>query len=204
MRQGFAADFCESKPTTVTRFRFGICCAGLLIAAAMARAAPLGSDALRVAADADELALARIAARVGDDAVLAALSDTSDSLAQLAAIRATPYIVDKDQALLPLATIAASRDPELAPLAAWKLVRVTQALAREGLDAREVMPGSLAPARAALLALVADVSARSDIRLYAGQVAYSLGTLGVPSSDGGPARAKLPGNEPSARNTESR
>jgi hypothetical protein len=186
----------------VTRVRFGICCAGLLIGAVMARAAPLGGDALRAAADADDLALARIAARVGDDGVLAALSDSSDPLAQLAAIRAAPYIVDKDQALLPLATIAASRDPELAPLAAWRLARVAQDLAREGLDGREVMPRSLGAARAALLALVADGSARSDIRLYAGFAAQLLGSLGVPSSDGG--GRGLPGNEPSASNTESR
>jgi hypothetical protein len=172
-----------------------------LIGAVMARAAPLGSDALRAAADADELALARIAARVGDDGVLAALSDASDPLAQVAAIRAAPYITDKEQALLPLATIAASRDPELAPLAAWRVVRVAQDLAREGLDLREVMPRSLAPARAVLLALVADGSARSDIRLFAGHAAQVLGSLGVPSSDGG---GKLPGNEPSASNTQSR
>lgn len=189
----------------MTRVRVGICCAGLLIGAVMAHAAPLGSDALRAAADADELALARIAARVGDDVVLAALSDTSDELAQIAAIRATPYIVDEDQALLPLATIAASRDPELAPLAAWKLVRVTQDLAREGLDGREVMPRSLGAARGALLALVADVSARSDIRLWAGHAAHLLGSMGVPSSDGaGPAGSRVPGNEPRASNTEAR
>jgi hypothetical protein len=74
-------------------------------------------------------------------------------------------------------------------------------LVREGLGLREVTPRSLAPARAALLTLVADATARSDIRLYAGQAAHLLGTLGVPASD---APARLHGNEPSASNTEAR
>jgi hypothetical protein len=186
----------------VTHVRVGIrsiCCTWLCFGAVLAHAAPIGSEALRAAAEADEMALARIAARVGDDVVLAALSDTSDPLAQLAAIRAAPFIVDKDQALLPLAAIAASRDPELAPLAAWKLVRATQDLVREGLDTREVTARSLASARAASLALAAETTARSDIRLYAGQVAHLLGSLGVPGSET-PATPKLPGNEPSASN----
>jgi hypothetical protein len=184
----------------VSRIRIGVASAALLLGVAgalLVRAAPpLGSDALRGAADADEVQLSRIAARVGDDGVLSALSVTSDALAQLAAIRATPYLTDKEQSLLPLATIAASRDPELAPLAAWKVLRVTQALVREGLALREVVPSSLAPARAALIALAADETARSDIRSCAGQAAHLLGTLGVPASEAG--GAKLPGNEPSA------
>ena len=178
-------------------------CACLILSAVSAQAASLGGDALRAAADADDLALARIAARVGDDVVLAALSDTSDPVAQLAAVRAASFIVDKDQTLLPLATLAASRDPELAPLAASKLVRVAQELVREGLDAREVTARSLAPARVALIALAADLTARIDIRVYAVQVAHLLGSLGVPASDS-PVGSKLPGNEPSASNTEAR
>jgi hypothetical protein len=187
----------------VNRVGVGIGCAGLLFGAILARAAPLARDGLRAGADADEVGLARIVARSGgDDVVIAALSDSNDPLAQFAAVRATPFMVDKDQALLPLASLAASRDPELAPLAAWKLVRVTQALMREGLGTREVTARSLAPARATLLALVADASARSDIRLYAGQAAQLLGALGVPASDT-PSSQKLPGNEPSASNAES-
>jgi hypothetical protein len=182
----------------VIRIRVGVVGASLLLAGALlARAAqPLGSDALRAAADADEVQLSRIAARVGDDGVLSALSATADVLAQLAAIRATPYLTDKEQALVPLATIAASRDPELAPLAAWKVLRVTQALVQEGLALREVAPSSLAPARAALIALAADDTARSDIRSCAGQAGHLLGTLGVPSAE--PGAAKHEGNEPSA------
>jgi hypothetical protein len=187
---------------TVIRVRVGVVGASLLLAGAgplLGHAAPpLGSDALRAAADADEVQLSRIAARVGDDCVLAALPATADPLAQLAAIRAAPYLTDKEQALLPLATIAASRDPELAPLAAWKVLRVTQALVHEGLVLREVVPSSLAPARAALIALAADDTARSDIRSCAGQAAHLLGTLGVPSSTSG--SPKHEGNEPSASN----
>jgi hypothetical protein len=182
----------------VIRIRVGVVGAALLLGIAgalLARAAPpVGSEALRAAADADEVQLSRVAARVGDDGVLAALSSSSDALVQLAAIRATPYLTDKEQALLPLATIAASRDPELAPLAAWKVLRVAQALVREGLGLREVMPRALAPARAALSALAADETARSDIRSCAGQAAHLLETLGVPASKAG--AEKHEGNEP--------
>jgi len=152
-------------------------------AVVVARAAPPSVDSLRAVADGDDFALARIAARVGDDVVLAALADASDPLAQLAAIRAAPFIVDCEQTLLPLATIAAARDPELAPLAAWKLVRITQDLVRRGLDGREVLPRSLAPARAAMTAVAADASARNDIRLYAAHAAQLLESLGVPVRD---------------------
>lgn len=178
------------------RIRAGFASAVLLLGAVLARAAPpLGSDALRSVADADELQLSRIAARLGDGAVIAAISDSRDPLAQLAAIRAAPFLTDKEQTLLPLAALAASRDPELAPLAAWKVLRVAQALVREGLALREIVPRELAPARAALVALAADQTARSDIRLAAAQAASLLGSVGVPASQTGP---KLPGNEPSA------
>jgi hypothetical protein len=148
--------------------------------ASLAYAEPKGADALRAAADYDELSLAQLAARAGDDVVLAALHAAEEPVLRLAAIRAAPHIVDRDQALLPLAEIAAGRDPELAPLAAWKVLRITQDLVREHLELREIVPSALAPARAALIALQADTSARPDIRLYAGQAGHLLGTLGVP------------------------
>jgi hypothetical protein len=148
-----------------------------------ARAAPTseGSDLLRGGADVDEQTMARLASRVGDDVVLNALAEPKDAIAQLAAIRAAPHVIDSASVLLPLATIAASRDPELAPLAAYKLRSVAQALVREGLARREVLPSTLAPARAALERLASDATARTDIRSYAGQAAHLLGTLGVPT-----------------------
>ena len=149
--------------------------------AAVVHAAPAGKDALRAAADNDDLSLARVAARLGDDVVLDALAEASDPVAQWAAIRAAPHLLDKEQTLLPLTTIAASRDPELAPLAAWEMVRIAQDLVREGLDLREVSPRSLGPARAAMVALGGDATARPDIRLYAETAAHLLGALGVPA-----------------------
>lgn len=175
------------------RLRWGsasfLCAAAVagLVAAWAVRAAPPSGHALRSAADSDELQLARVAARVGDDVVLAALVTPNDSLAQLAAIRAAPYVSEADQTLLPLAAIAASRDPELAPLAATKLLRVAQDLVREGPAHHELQPRSLAEARAALERIVADETARPDIRLYAGQAAHLLGTIGVPASTPGPS-----------------
>jgi hypothetical protein len=145
----------------------------------VASAEPTGVDALRGAADSDELSLVRLAARAGDDAVLAALRAVEDPALQLAAIRAAPHIVDREQALLPLAEIAAGRDPELAPLAAWKALSITQELVRERAGVREIVAGDLGPARAVLVAVQGDATARADIRLYAATASHLLGTLGV-------------------------
>ena len=155
-------------------------CVWLACATNLASAEPKGADALRAAADGDELSLPRLAARVGDDAVLVALRAKDDPILQLGAIRAAPHIVDHDQALLPLAEIAAGRDPELAPLAAWKLLRITQELVREHLDVKEIVPSDLAPAKAVLTTLQADESARRDIRVCAATASHLLATLGVP------------------------
>jgi hypothetical protein len=149
--------------------------------AGWARAAAPTLDALRGAVDADELSLAALAQKLGDERVLSALGDDKDALLRLAAVRATPYLIDKDAALLPLARIAAGRDPELAPPAAFRARRIAQALVLEGAGAHEVMPATLAPAREALLALAADTTARRDLRLHAEHAAHLLGTLGVTS-----------------------
>jgi hypothetical protein len=162
------------------RVRLTLGSAWLACVASLAYAEPKGADALRAAADYDELALAGLAARTGDDVVLAGLRAGDDPMLQLAAIRAAPHIVDRAQALLPLAQIAAGRDPELAPLAAWKLLRITQELVREHLELHEIVPSELAPARAVLSGIQADATARPDIRLYAGQAGHLLGTVGVP------------------------
>lgn len=173
----------RSSAVPVPRAAIAVIAVLAALAVEPARAAAPGLDALRAAADADDFMLARIAARVGDDVVLAALADAADPLAQLAAIRAAPFIVDGDQALLPLTTIAAARDPELAPVAAWKLARITQDLVRKGLDLREVLPRSLTPARAAMIALAADATARADIRSCAGRAAHLLASVGVPERE---------------------
>ncbi|HKU40363.1 MAG TPA: hypothetical protein VJR89_19515 [Polyangiales bacterium] len=162
------------------RIRLALACAWLTCAAALAYAEPKGADALRAAASAETLELARTAARCGDDVVLGALAAADDPSLQLAAIRAAPYIVDRHQALLPLAQIAGSRDPELAARAAWKALTIAQELVREHLEVREIVPSELAPAKRQLSAVQADASARPDIRVYAGQAAHLLASLGVP------------------------
>lgn len=161
------------------RIRFAAACAWLVCTASLASAEPKGADALRAAAYSDELSLVRLATRAGDDAVLAALRAAGDPILQLAAIRAAPHIVDREEALLPLAEIAAGRDPELAPLAAWKVLYIAQELVRERLSVREIVPSALGPVRAVLKALEADATARADIRLYAAHASHLLGTLGV-------------------------
>lgn len=162
------------------RIRLALGCAWFAAVSGLAYADPKSVDALRAAGSADALELARVAARCGDDVVLAGLAAGVDPSLQLAAIRAAPYIVDRHQALLPLAQLAGSRDPELAPLAAWKMLGIAQELVREHLEVHEIVPNELAPARAQLAAVQADATARPDIRLYAGQAAHLLATLGVP------------------------
>jgi hypothetical protein len=94
--------------------------------------------------------------------------ETGDLVARLRAIRAAPFGPDPEQALAPLARIAAGRDPSCAAVAAVALRRISSRLDRGTLDAHEADPAALAEAERLLRALVADRSARADIRRLAG------------------------------------
>lgn len=157
--------------------------------ASWARAAPSPSERLQLALDADELELAALAQRVGQAQVLTALGDATDPASQLAALRLAPHLPDAELALVSLARIAAGRDPELAAPAAQRLLRIAQALVQARARRSELLPSELEPAQAALRVLARDATARADIRLYAGQAAQLLATLGV--------AAAVPSIEPS-------
>lgn len=142
-------------------------------------------DPLLAAGSADPVVLGRVLDRIGDDAVLARLAgEATPSHVRLAAIHAAPAMRGPERALEALAVIAIGRDPDLAPAAARSLLAIAIALDPRALDAREVMPSELTPARARIDRLAADASARPDIRRAAAIAAEILGHLGVPPAEG--------------------
>jgi hypothetical protein len=154
------------------------CVVGSLGSGALVLAAPqTATRALRVAADADELTVAALTARVGDDAVLSALGDDRDAWLRLAAIHASPYVHDPAQTLVSLSAIAGGRDPDLAPAAARRVLWIAQALALGDPSALELTPATIDPVRASLAALARADSARREIRLCAGQAQALLDQL---------------------------
>jgi hypothetical protein len=163
--------------------QLGACSAWLLVQGASAQA--LSRDtaaALSRALDADELTLAATLARLGDDAVLAGLAQDKDSVLRLVAARATPYLRNGELALEPLTALAEGRDPELAPVAARRLLAIAQALALEDSSARELSPREFQPLEERLMQLSAAATARRDIRLCAGAAAQLLRSLRVSES----------------------
>jgi hypothetical protein len=163
--------------------QLGACSAWLLVQGASAQA--LSRDtaaALSRALDADELTLAATLARLGDDAVLAGLAQDKDSVLRLVAARATPYLRNGELALEPLTALAEGRDPELAPVAARRLLAIAQALALEDSSARELSPREFQPLEERLMQLSAAATARRDIRLCAGAAAQLLRSLRVIAS----------------------
>jgi hypothetical protein len=155
-------------------------CAVGLASSSVAGMPPTSADSgslLRSSVDADALTLAGLSARIGDDAVLAALAQHDDVLLCLAALRSTPYLRSPASALPALAELAAGRDPELAPAAARRALAISQALALRHANTDELMDGAIAPIRSALAALAQAQDARRDVRVSAGQAAALLQTL---------------------------
>ena len=143
---------------------------------------PVSAEAatqLRAAVNADELDVAALAARLGDDPVLTSLTE-GDTALRLAALRTTPYLVNKELALLPLVSLARGRDPDLAPAAARRVLAIAQALALEETSVRELPRADLENLRRDLSSL-ANSSARRDVRVCAGSAAQLLSTLPVTS-----------------------
>jgi hypothetical protein len=162
--------------------RFGLAaCAALVLvspsADVVARTQADAATLLRAAVDADELDLAALASRIGDDGMLEALAEGKDISLRLSAVRSTPYLLNPELALVPLAQMAAGRDPDLAPAAARRALRIAQALALEDLATRELSPTSLQEAKRLLSAIANESSARPDVRLCAGQAAHLLAML---------------------------
>jgi hypothetical protein len=159
----------------------GVCVALLSLRAALpVRAAqPLERDPtklLGMAVDADDLDLASLATRLGDNAVLDSLADGKDTALRLAAVRATPFLNSQELALAPLAQIAQGRDPDLAPAAARRLVTIAQALELDNGAPRE-SASTFQDTELQLAGLAASTSTRRDIRLCAGEAAHLLHVL---------------------------
>jgi hypothetical protein len=142
-----------------------------------ALAGPRSSDptaALRAAADVDELTLASVVAQLGDDAVLAALTQHEDVLLRATAVRGTTFLRSAALALPALAEIAAGRDPDLAPLAARRARTISLALAETPWRGAEGEKGGLAAVTKTLSALAEAEGAERGIRVSAGEAAAML------------------------------
>lgn len=152
----------------------------VLFALALLVAAPASAqpDPLAAIADADPMELARVVDRLGDDAVLSRLDDARPREVRLAATRAAPFMAWPELALEPLARLAASRDPLLAPAAASAALTIARSLDPDALRRREVDPASLSAARGLFAALSTERSARADLRAAGSMIASLLEQLG--------------------------
>jgi hypothetical protein len=139
------------------------------------------ADALLAVHDADPLELARVAARVGDDAVLALLAPEHGVAVRLAAVRTARWLREPERALAAIAELAGGRDSELAPAAARAALRIARALDAEALARREVPPTALSAALAVLLRVAKLPHVREDLQRMAGAAAAQLSAAGVPA-----------------------
>jgi hypothetical protein len=152
-------------------------------APAATMAASTSESTLRAAVDSDELALAALTARIGDNAVVQALADDRDAQRRLAAVRAAPYLHEVAIALQPLAAIAQGRDPELAPAAARRALQIAQALALQDPSVGELTRDAIEPASHALRTLAGSDGTSRELRLCAAEAAYLLDRLLDDSAD---------------------
>lgn len=146
-------------------------------------AAPTGSPdtaELRSAVDADVLTLAAVAARIGDDAVLRALTQHDDVTLRLAAVRSAPFLHAPAAALPALIALAEGRDPELAPAAARRVRAIAQALSVRPAGVREQYDDTLVAALQALDRLASDATAARGVRLCAGEASMLLRNIPGP------------------------
>lgn len=152
----------------------------LAFAAILVTAAPAAAqsvDPLLAVHDGDPLLLASAVERLGDQAILDRLTDAHPLAVRVLAARATPFLHAPELALGPLAELAASRDPDVAPAAMRALLSIARAITRASLDAHEDDGASIGAARAALTQLAADEAARTDLRRGARAALAMLATL---------------------------
>ncbi|MAQ17375.1 MAG: hypothetical protein CMN30_21585 [Sandaracinus sp.] len=123
----------------------------------------------------DPLEIERYVDTNGDDAVVEALTNEDARLeSRLGAIRAAPWLTGPERALGPLARLAAGDDPDLAPAAGRAGQRCAEAIAVDGLTAREEDPAILGEAAAEWQAVADDETARPDVRAVAAATAQAL------------------------------
>lgn len=165
------------------RGALAIPCVLVVVAALASAQTPDAVDPLLAAHDTDPLELAHVVDRVGDDAILARLAPETPIAVRALAVAAAPRLHVPEAALASLAEIAAGRDPDLAPRAASALLTIARALDERSLDARESDRASLVPVRVRLAQLVADETARADVRRAAGLADAALADLGIVASE---------------------
>lgn len=122
---------------------------------------------------------AALAARIGDTAVLAALS-SEDSVERLAAVRLAPFLTAKEDALPRLVSMIEGRDPDLAPAAALAAYRIARGLDGFDFARREVDVSALAPVRERLRVIGSLERLRPDLRRLAALASEHLRGAGVP------------------------
>ncbi len=149
-----------------------------LVRAPAIAAEPDAAKALLEVRDADPLQLARVAQRFGDAALLALLGDEPVAV-RLVALYAAPWLREPERALPAIAPLIASRDSELAPVAARAALDIAAALSADALAAREVTPGELTAVRAELQRAAALAWLRADLRSLAGAADAQLAAAGV-------------------------
>jgi hypothetical protein len=139
------------------------------------------------AADPDALAVARVAVRHGEVALLALLEPGRPVAEQLLALRAVPWLDAPWQVLPALAALLRSRDSELAPAAAAALLAIVDGLDGARLDRSEVERAPLCRVVPQLRAAAEDAAVRQDVQLTAGVAAHVLdGLCDVAGPDAGP------------------
>ena len=154
-----------------------------------AQSSPRTPDPLASILDADPMALARAAARIGDAAVLERLGGSHPRSVRVAAMRAAPFMDGPEGALATLAEVAGGRDPRLAPDAAHALLDATATLTSDGLARRECDLASLAETATTLGHIADDATARDDVRAACALAAGRLRALGpVPADPESPAQ----------------
>jgi hypothetical protein len=126
------------------------------------------------------MSVAEIAARVGDDAVLAALVQRADVTLRLAAVRSAPFLHAPAAALPALIAMAQGRDPNLAIAAARRVRAIAQALSVRPAGVREQYEDTLSAALEALAALAADATAAHGVRVCAGEASMLLRNIPGP------------------------
>jgi hypothetical protein len=155
----------------------------LLVQAGAAQRPPAGQAAaeLTAADGVDPLELARVAARLGDDAVLALLAPEQPARVRLAAVRAAPWLHEPERALARIGALVGGRDSELAPVAARAALLIARALDGDALARREVAPAALSDALALLLQAAELAHVRQDLQRMAAAAAAQLVAAGVPA-----------------------
>ena len=140
----------------------------LWIVIGFAVGAPVGAQPLvpeppllRSMASADHLEIASAAAAIGDDEVLEGLHDEQPVLSRFASTLASPWLEEPEAAIEALSALAASRDPDLAPAAAWAIWRCAQQMAIRDPNSEQI--GLSAEILETVRVRATDTSLRPDI-----------------------------------------